>query len=90
MNQPWIEFDGTILERLAADRYRVRLDNGHEVVAYTQDDAQDGAVDGAVDGAQNNAQGIPHPSQGDRMTVEISPNDVNSYRLIFRRKMDNA
>jgi len=74
MSQPWIEFDGTIMERLAADRYRVRFDNGHEVVAYTQDDAQ----------------GIPRPTQGDRMTVEISPNDVNAYRLIFRRKMDNA
>jgi translation initiation factor IF-1 len=74
MSQPWIEFDGTIMERLAADRYRVRFDNGHEVVAYTQDDAQ----------------GITRPTQGDRMTVEISPSDVNACRLIFRRKMDNA
>lgn len=30
-----IEFAGTVLEVLPDGRFRVRLDNGHEVMAYT-------------------------------------------------------
>ena len=29
-----LEMDGTVLERLPDARYRVRLDNGHETLAY--------------------------------------------------------
>ncbi len=30
-----IEFEGTVLEMLPDSRFRVRLDNGHETLAYT-------------------------------------------------------
>lgn len=67
-----IAFDGTVTERLAAERYRVRFDNGHEVVAYTQDDPP---------------PDMPHLQLGMRVVVEISTHDMNLDRLIFRRKI---
>ena len=30
-----IQFEGTVLDALPDGRFRVRLDNGHEVLAYT-------------------------------------------------------
>jgi len=32
-----LEMDGTVLERLPDARYRVRLDNGHETMAYMEE-----------------------------------------------------
>jgi translation initiation factor IF-1 len=47
-------------------RYRVRLDNERELVAYTAPEIKTLA--------------------GDRVTVEVSPNDLEKGRLIFRHK----
>ena len=75
MPERLIEFEGTVIECLAAGRYRVRFDNEHEIVVSAEDDS---------------AQEMPQPTLGARVTVEISPDDMNSYRLIFRRKTPDA
>ena len=33
--EPLIEFEGAVIGALPDGRFRVRLDNGHEVLAYT-------------------------------------------------------
>ncbi|MEQ9447274.1 MAG: translation initiation factor IF-1 [Rhodospirillaceae bacterium] len=64
-----IRFDGIVSEVLADGKYRVRFSNGHEIVAHT--DENDCAAGEAL-------------NTGTSITVEISPYDLNSGRLIFR------
>ncbi len=68
-----IKFDGIVTEALANNKYRVQFSNGHEIIAYTQGDMPEASE---------------LPISGDRITVEISPTDLNSGRLIFQRKID--
>lgn len=75
MRKGLIEFNGTVTERLAAEKYRVQFDNGHEIVAYTQDNSPTGAAPLDL---------------GMRVTVEISNDDLRSGDLVFRRKMNNV
>ena len=52
-------------------RYRVQLDNGHELVAYTAGRMKKNRIKTLA---------------GDRVTVEVSPYDLEKGRLIFRHK----
>jgi translation initiation factor IF-1 len=66
-----ITFEGLVTEILPDARYRVQLDNGHEVVAYTAGKMKKNRIKTLA---------------GDRVTVEMSPYDLEKGRLIFRHK----
>ena len=55
-----LEFEGLVTEILPDARYRVRLDNGHQLVAYTAGRMK-----------RNRIKTLA----GDRVTVEVSPYD---------------
>lgn len=64
-----IEMNGTVAEVLPDSRFRVTLDNGHELVAYT--------------GGKMRKHHI-RILAGDKVTLEISPYDVSKGRIMFR------
>jgi translation initiation factor IF-1 len=66
-----IEFEGTVLEMLPDSRFRVRLDNGHETLAYTSGKMKKNRI---------------RVLAGDRVTVEMTPYDLTKGRLSFRHK----
>jgi translation initiation factor IF-1 len=70
-----LEFDGTVIERLPDSRFLVRLDNGHETMAYTS---------GRV--KKNRIRILP----GDRVTIEMTPYDLTKGRINFRHKDERA
>ncbi len=70
-----LEFDGLVTEILPDARYRVQLDNGHQLVAYTAGRMK-----------RNRIKTLA----GDRVTVEVSAYDLEKGRMIFRHKDDRA
>jgi translation initiation factor IF-1 len=66
-----MQFEGIVLEILPDARYRVQLDAGHEIVAYTAGKMKKNRIKTLA---------------GDRVTVEMSPYDLEKGRLIFRHK----
>ena len=66
-----LEFDGTVLERLPDARFRVRLDNDHEVLAYSSGKMKKNRI---------------RILAGDRVTVEMTPYDLTKGRISFREK----
>ena len=66
-----IEFDGVVSEVLPDSRFRVKLDNGHETMAY---------LSGRV--KKNRIRIIA----GDRVTLEMTPYDLSKSRITFRHK----
>jgi len=66
-----LEFEGLVLEILPDARYRIQLDNGHILVAYTAGKMKKNRIKTLA---------------GDRVTVEVSPYDLEKGRLIFRHK----
>jgi translation initiation factor IF-1 len=70
-----LQFEGLVTEILPDARYRVRLDNGHQLVAYTAGRMKKNRIKTLV---------------GDRVTVEVSPYDLEKGRLIFRHKDERA
>ena len=66
-----LEFEGIVIEALPEARFRVRLDNNHEVLAYSAGRMQ-----------RNRIKTL----NGDRVTVEMSPYDLTKGRIIFRHK----
>ena len=68
-----LEFEGVITEVLPEARYRVRLSNDHEIIAYTAGRMKKNRI---------------RTLAGDRVTVEVSPYDLNKGRLIFRHMDD--
>jgi translation initiation factor IF-1 len=66
-----IQFEGLVIEILPDARYRVQLDAGYEVLAYTAGKMKKNRIKTLV---------------GDRVTVEMSPYDLQKGRLIFRHK----
>ncbi len=66
-----IEVDGNVVEALANTQFRVVLDNGHTVLAH---------VAGKM--RKHFIRIVP----GDRVTVEVSPYDLNRGRIIFRER----
>jgi translation initiation factor IF-1 len=66
-----LEFDGLVMETLPDDRVRVQMDNGHTIVAYTAGRMKRNRI---------------RMSAGDRVTVEMTPYDLNKGRVVFRHK----
>ena len=66
-----ITFEGDVVEILPDARYRVKLESGHEIVAYTAGKMKKNRIKTLA---------------GDRVTVEMSPYDLDKGRLIFRHK----
>ena len=66
-----IEFEGFVLELLPDARFRVRLDNGHETLAYSSGRMKKNRI---------------RILAGDRVTVEMTPYDLTKGRINFRHK----
>lgn len=64
-----IEMNGLVMEVLPDARYRVTLDNGHQLVAYTAGKMRKHRI---------------RILAGDKITVELSPYDVTKGRITFR------
>ncbi|HLC95532.1 MAG TPA: translation initiation factor IF-1 [Patescibacteria group bacterium] len=66
-----IQVEGEVLEMLPSTTFRVRLDNGHEVLAH---------ISGRM--RVHYIRLLP----GDRVTLEMSPYDLSKGRIILRNK----
>jgi translation initiation factor IF-1 len=66
-----LEFDGTVTEVLPDGNFRVKLDNDHEILAYTAGKMRKFRIRTGV---------------GDRVIVEMSPYDLQRGRISFRHK----
>lgn len=64
-----IEMQGVVDEVLPDSRFRVTLENGHQLIAYT--------------GGKMRKHRI-RVLAGDKVTLEMSPYDLNKGRLTFR------
>jgi translation initiation factor IF-1 len=66
-----ITVDGKVLEPLPNAMFRVELDNGHKVLAH---------ISGKM--RMHFIKILP----GDRVTIELSPYDLNRGRIVYRYK----
>ena len=66
-----IQVEGRVLETLPNAMFRVELENGHKVLAH---------ISGKM--RMHFIKILP----GDKVTVELSPYDLNRGRIIFREK----
>ena len=70
-----IEFEGTVQELLPDARFRVKLDNGHETLAYSSGRMKKNRI---------------RILAGDRVTIEMTPYDLTMGRINFRHKDERA
>ena len=70
-----LEFEGVVMELLPDARFRVRLDNGHETLAYSSGKMKKNRIKVLA---------------GDRVTVEMTPYDLTKGRVTFRHKDERA
>ncbi|MFC0217507.1 translation initiation factor IF-1 [Pseudochelatococcus lubricantis] len=70
-----MEFEGLVTEILPDARYRVQLDTGHSIIAYTAGKMKKHRIKTLA---------------GDRVTVEMSPYDLEKGRLIFRHREQHS
>ena len=66
-----LEMEGEVLENLPNATFKVKLENGHEVLGY---------ISGKM--RMNYIRILP----GDKVTVEISPYDLSKGSITFREK----
>ena len=66
-----IEIEGTVTEALPNAMFKVKLDNGHEVLCH---------ISGKL--RMNFIKIVP----GDKVTLELSPYDLTKGRIIWRDK----
>jgi translation initiation factor IF-1 len=66
-----IEVEGTVVEALPNAMFKVRLENGHEILAH---------ISGKL--RMNFIRILP----GDKVTVELSPYDLTRGRITWRKK----
>ncbi|OYW55862.1 MAG: translation initiation factor IF-1 [Hyphomicrobium sp. 32-62-53] len=66
-----LEFEGVVVEILPDARCRVKLDNGHEIVAYTSGRMKKNRI---------------RILAGDKVTVAMTPYDLTKGRINFRHK----
>jgi len=64
-----IEMEGVVMEVLPDSRFRVTLDNGHDLVAYTAGKMRKHHI---------------RIIAGDKVSLEISPYDLSKGRICFR------
>jgi translation initiation factor IF-1 len=67
-----IEVMGTVVKVLPATMYRVKLENGHEVLAH---------VSGRM------RKHFIKITSGDKVSLEISPYDLSKGRITYRHKV---
>lgn len=66
-----IKIDGTIIETLPNAMFKVRLENGHEILAHISGKMRMNFIKILV---------------GDKVTVELSPYDLTKGRITYRYK----
>ncbi|MDD5587288.1 MAG: translation initiation factor IF-1 [Alphaproteobacteria bacterium] len=66
-----LEFEGIVSELLPNAMFRVKLDNGHEVLAHTSGKMRKNRIRVLV---------------GDKVNVEMTPYDLSKGRITFRHK----
>ncbi len=64
-----IEMEGEVLEAFPSGMFRVALDNGHEIIAYTAGKMRRYRI---------------RMAPGDRIKVEVSPYDLTRGRIVYR------
>ena len=64
-----LEMQGVVNDVLPDTRFRVTLENGHELIAYTSGKMKKNHIRILV---------------GDKVTLELSPYDLNKGRITFR------
>ena len=64
-----LEMNGVVAEVLPDSRYRVTLDNGHELTAYSAGKMRKHHI---------------RIIQGDKVSLEVSPYDLTKGRITFR------
>ncbi len=70
-SQDKIEVEGTVVEALPDTQFKVRLDNGHEILAYLSGKMRKYYIRILL---------------GDRVRVEMSPYDLTRGRIVYRYK----
>ncbi|MEO6761319.1 MAG: translation initiation factor IF-1 [Candidatus Saccharimonadales bacterium] len=70
VNKEVIELTGTITETLPGTQFRVKLENGHEIIAH---------VAGKM--RKHFIRIVP----GDSVTVELTPYDLSKGRITYRK-----
>ncbi|MFH0703349.1 MAG: translation initiation factor IF-1 [bacterium] len=71
MSKDVIEFEGTIIESLPNAMFRVKLENGHMVLAH---------ISGKI--RKNFIRILP----GDKVKIELTPYDLSRGRITYRMK----
>ncbi|MDE2030341.1 MAG: translation initiation factor IF-1 [Alphaproteobacteria bacterium] len=66
-----LEFEGIVTEILPNAMFRVKLDNGHEVLAHTSGKMRKNRI---------------RVLTGDKVNVEMTPYDLTKGRITFRHK----
>ncbi len=66
-----VEFTGIVMEVLPNSMFRVELDNGHKILAHTSGKMKKNRIKVLA---------------GDKVTVEMTPYDLDKGRIIFREK----
>ncbi len=69
-----IQVEGLVVEALPGTQFKVRLDNGHEVLAYLSGKMRKYYIRILL---------------GDRVRVEMSPYDLTRGRIVYRAKKPN-
>ena len=70
-----VEVEGVVSEALPDSRFRVALEGGHEVLAYTSGRMKKNRI---------------RILAGDRVTVEMTPYDLTKGRINFRHKDERS
>jgi translation initiation factor IF-1 len=70
-----VELEGEVTELLPEGRFRVRLENNHEILAYTAGRMKKNRIRSMV---------------GDKVTVEMTPYDLDRGRITYRHKPEGA
>ena len=71
MAEEKIQVEGTVIEALPGTQFRVKLDNGHAVLAYLSGKMRKYYIRILL---------------GDRVKVEMSPYDLDRGRITYRQK----
>ncbi|MFZ6031050.1 MAG: translation initiation factor IF-1 [Chloroflexota bacterium] len=69
-----IQVEGTVIEALPGTQFRVRLESGHEVLAYLSGKMRKYYIRILL---------------GDKVRVEMSPYDLTRGRIVYRQKKRN-
>ena len=69
MAEEKIEMEGEVLEALGSGMFRVTLDNGHSLIAYTSGRMRRFRI---------------RTAPGDRVSVEVSTYDITRGRIVYR------